>query len=332
MNRVGEKMLKVNNLKTYFYIDNDIIPAVDGVSFNIPKGEVVALVGESGSGKSVTSLSIMGLIKEPGRIIDGEIIFNEEDLLKKNDKELRKIRGNEITMIYQEPMSSLNPMITVGEQIAEVLIIHRKISRSNAKKEAIRMMELVGISDAKARYKDYPSQFSGGMRQRIMIAMATISNPKLLIADEPTTALDVTVQAEILKLIKGLMEDIDMSVLLITHDLGVVADMADSVCVMYCGKIMEQTSKYNLFKNPLNPYTKGLIKCIPRTDDTTDILYTIGGNVPYPTDFPKGCRFSTRCPDVMERCKKDIPPLIEVEKDHLVSCWLYHKEGSYEIN
>lgn len=320
-------MLQVKDLKTYFYIDEDIIPAVDGISFNIPKGEVVALVGESGSGKSVTSLSIMGLIKEPGRIINGEIIFNGENLLNKKERQLRKIRGNEISMIYQEPMSSLNPMLTVGEQIAEVLIIHKKTSKSKAKNEAIRMMELVGIPDAEKRYNDYPSQFSGGMRQRIMIAMATISNPKLLIADEPTTALDVTVQAEILNLIKKLMKDIDMSVLLITHDLGIVADIADRVCILYCGKIMEQTSKYNLFKRPLNPYTKGLIKCIPRTDDTKDILYTIGGNVPYPTDFPEGCRFSTRCPNVMEKCKLKMPELIEVEKDHLVSCWLYSEEG-----
>lgn len=321
-------MLQVKDLKTYFYIDKDVIPAVDGVSFNIPKGQVMAIVGESGSGKSVTSLSIMGLIKEPGKIIDGEIIFDGENLLKKKEKELRNIRGNEISMIYQEPMSSLNPMIVVGDQIAEVLLIHKSISKSKAKQEAIRMMELVGISDAKTRYKDYPSQFSGGMRQRIMIAMATISNPKLLIADEPTTALDVTVQAEILKLIKNLMVKIDMAVLLITHDLGIVAEMADTVCVMYCGKIMEQTSMQSLFKNPLNPYTKGLIKCIPRTDDTKDVLYTIGGNVPYPTDFPKGCRFSTRCPQVMDKCREELPPLLEVEMDHKVSCWLYNKEGA----
>lgn len=321
-------MLEVKDLKTYFYIDKDIIPAVDGVSFNIPKGQVVALVGESGSGKSVTSLSIMGLIKEPGKIIEGEIIFDGENLLNKKEKELQHIRGNEISMIYQEPMSSLNPMIVIGDQIAEVLLIHKSISKSKAKQEAIRMMELVGISDAKARYKDFPSQFSGGMRQRIMIAMATISNPKLLIADEPTTALDVTVQAEILKLIKDLMIKIDMSVLLITHDLGIVAEMADNVCVMYCGKIMEQTSKQNLFKNPLNPYTKGLIKCIPRTDDTKDVLFTIGGNVPYPTDFPEGCRFSTRCPQVMDKCREELPPLLEVEPNHKVSCWLYNKEGA----
>lgn len=321
-------MLQVKDLKTYFYIDKDVIPAVDGVSFTIPKGQVMALVGESGSGKSVTSLSIMGLIKEPGKIIEGEIIFDGENLLNKKEKELQSIRGNEISMIYQEPMSSLNPMIVVGDQIAEVLIIHKGTSKSKAKQEAIRMMELVGISDAKTRYKDYPSQFSGGMRQRIMIAMATISNPKLLIADEPTTALDVTVQAEILKLIKNLMVERDMAVLLITHDLGIVAEMADNVCVMYCGKIMEQTSMRNLFKNPLNPYTRGLIKCIPRTDDTKDVLYTIGGNVPYPTDFPKGCRFSTRCPQLMDKCKDQLPPLVETEPGHRVSCWLYNKEGA----
>ncbi|MBU5427265.1 ABC transporter ATP-binding protein [Tissierella pigra] len=316
-------LLDVRDLKTYFYIDNEVIPAVDGVNFNINKGEIVALVGESGSGKSVTSLSIMGLIKEPGKIVNGEIIFNKEDLLSKKEREMRRIRGKDIAMIYQDPMSSLNPYIRVGNQIAETLIIHKKISKADAKKEAIKMMELVGIPDADKRYKDYPSQFSGGMRQRIMIAMAIACEPKLLIADEPTTALDVTVQAEILDLLRRLMKDNGMSILLITHDLGVVAEIADRVCIMYCGKIMEQSSKISLFKNPLNPYTRGLIQCIPRTDDKAEVLYTIGGNVPYPTDFPKGCRFSTRCPDVMEKCKKEIPALADIGERHLVRCFLY---------
>lgn len=318
-------LLQVKELKTYFNIDNEVIPAVDDVSFHIDKGEILAIVGESGSGKSVTALSIMGLVKSPGKIEGGEVLFNNEDLLKYKEKQMRQIRGNKISMIYQEPMSSLNPMICIGDQIAEALIIHKNISKAEAKKQSIKIMEAVGIPDSDRRYKHYPSQFSGGMRQRIMIAMAIVCNPELIIADEPTTALDVTVQAEILKLLKGLIKETNMAVLLITHDLGIVAEMAHRVCVMYCGKIMEESSISSLFKNPLNPYTEGLIKCIPRIDDRAEILYTIGGNVPHPTDFPKGCRFSTRCSKIMEKCKEELPPLIEVEKNHLVRCWLYDR-------
>ncbi|WP_026477182.1 ABC transporter ATP-binding protein [Alkaliphilus transvaalensis] len=319
-------LLEVKGLKTYFTIENEVIPAVDGVSFSIDEGEIVALVGESGSGKSITAMSIMGLVPKPGKVMEGEIIFNNENLLHKKEKEMCKIRGNEVSMVYQNPMSSLNPMIPIGNQVAEALIIHQKISKYEAKKEAIKMMELVGIPDASSRYKDYPSQFSGGMRQRIMIAMAIVCQPKILIADEPTTALDVTIQAEILELLKSLIKEYKLSILLITHDLGVVAEMADRVCVMYCGKIMEDTTKANLFRNPLNPYTRRLIKCIPRADDKADILYTIGGNVPHPSDFPKGCRFSTRCEEVIERCKGETPPLIAVGEKHQVRCWLYHGE------
>lgn len=318
-------LLQVKELKTYFNIDNEVIPAVDDVSFHIDKGEILAIVGESGSGKSVTALSIMGLVKSPGKIEGGEVLFNNEDLLKYKEKQMRQIRGNKISMIYQEPMSSLNPMICIGDQIAEALIIHKNISKAEAKKRSIKIMEAVGIPDSDRRYKHYPSQFSGGMRQRIMIAMAIVCNPELIIADEPTTALDVTVQAEILKLLKGLIKETNMAVLLITHDLGIVAEMAHRVCVMYCGKIMEESSISSLFKNPLNPYTEGLIKCIPRIDDRAEILYTIDGNVPHPTDFPKGCRFSTRCSKLIEKCKKELPPLIEVEKNHLVRCWLYDR-------
>ncbi len=318
-------LLQIKELKTYFHIDGEIIPAVDGVSFHIDKGEILAIVGESGSGKSITALSIMGLIKSPGKIEGGEVLFNDANLLDYKEKQMRQIRGNKISMVYQEPMSSLNPMIRIGDQIAEVLTIHKKMSKSEAKKQAINAMEAVGIQDAGRRYNDYPAQFSGGMRQRIMIAMAIVCNPELVIADEPTTALDVTVQAEILELLKGLIKQNNMSILLITHDLGVVAETADRVCVMYCGKIMEESNKAGLFKNPLNPYTQGLIQCIPRIDDKAEVLYTIGGNVPYPTDFPKGCRFSTRCPKVTEKCKEELPPLMAVEENHLVRCWLYDK-------
>jgi len=321
------EQVKIKDLKTYFYIDGQEVPAVDGVSFAINKGEIVALVGESGSGKSVTSLSIMGLIKDPGKILGGEIEFEGTNLLKLKTRQMRKIRGNKIGMIYQEPMSTLNPLIKVGDQIAEALIIHGKAKSKEAKKRSVEIMESVGIADAKKRYNDYPSQFSGGMRQRIMIAIAIACNPSLLIADEPTTALDVTIQSEILDLIRELKEKNGMSVLLITHDLGVVAEMADRVCVMYCGKIMESTTKMDLFDNPLHPYTQGLIKCIPRVDDDLEVLYTIEGYVPHPTDFPKGCRFSTRCEKVMEKCKEHLPELKEVKKGHFARCWLYDMEG-----
>lgn len=322
------KLLQVKNLKTYFYIDKEEVPAVDGVEFDINKGEVLALIGESGSGKSVTSLSIMGLVDEPGKIISGEILFSrheifEDDLLQKSDKQMRFLRGKEISMIYQDPLSSLHPMIKVGEQVAEALMIHEKVTKSEAKDKAIEMMKRVGISDGDKRYDEFPGQFSGGMRQRIMIAMAIMCNPQLLIADEPTTALDVTIQAEILDLLRKLQKENGMSMMLITHDLGVVAEMADRVCVMYCGKIMEETTNQRLFKNPKNPYTKGLMKCIPRIDDKLEYLDTIEGYVPHPTDFPKGCRFSTRCPEVMEHCKEKLPELKEVEPGHKVRCWLY---------
>ncbi len=322
------KLLQVKNLKTYFYIDKEEVPAVDGVDFDINQGEVLALIGESGSGKSVTSMSIMGLIDEPGKIISGEILFNrqdifEDDLLQKSDKQMRFLRGKEISMIYQDPLSSLHPMIKVGEQVAEALMIHENTTKAEAKGKAIEMMKRVGISDGEKRYDEFPGQFSGGMRQRIMIAMAIICNPRLLIADEPTTALDVTIQAEILDLLRRLQSENRMSMMLITHDLGVVAEMADRVCVMYCGKIMEETTNQRLFKNPKNPYTKGLMKCIPRIDDKLEYLDTIEGYVPHPTDFPKGCRFSTRCPEVMAHCKEELPELREVEPGHKVRCWLY---------
>jgi len=247
------ELLSVKDLKTYFYIDKEVVPAVDGVSFSINEGEIMALVGESGSGKSVTSLSIMGLIKEPGKIVNGEIVFQDNNLLSMKEKELRRVRGNKLSMIYQEPTSSLNPLLKVGYQIAEALIIHKKATREQAKIKALEIMKSIGIADAEARYDDYPNKFSGGMRQRIMIAMAIACEPRLLIADEPTTALDVTIQADILDIIKDLKDKHGMAVLLITHDLGVVAQMADRVCIMYCGKIMEQTTKAKIYKNPLLP-------------------------------------------------------------------------------
>lgn len=314
-------LLEVENLKTYFDIEGKKCTAVDGISFVLNKGETMAVIGESGSGKSVTALSIMGLFDYSGKIAEGKIIFNGEDLLKKKENEIRKIRGNEIAMIYQDPMTTLNPMNKVGEQIGEALIIHKKNKKNEIKPIVIDLMKAVGIMDAEERYNQLPDQFSGGMRQRLMIAMAIACKPKLLIADEPTTALDVTIQAEILDLLRNLKSSNDMSIILNTHDLGVVAEMADKVIVMYCGKIMEMTSNEELFNNPLNPYTKKLMECIPRVDDKKRRLQTIDGYVPYLTQLPKGCRFSNRCEYATDKCKAEVPELIEVEEGHWSRCW-----------
>ena len=314
-------LLEVENLKTYFDIEGKKCTAVDGISFVLNQGETMAVIGESGSGKSVTALSIMGLIDYSGKIAEGKIIFNGEDLLKKKENEIRKIRGNEIAMIYQDPMTTLNPMNKVGEQIGEALIIHKKNKKNEIKPIVIDLMKAVGIMDAEERYNQLPDQFSGGMRQRLMIAMAIACKPKLLIADEPTTALDVTIQAEILDLLRNLKSSNDMSIILNTHDLGVVAEMADKVIVMYCGKIMEMTSNEELFNNPLNPYTKKLMECIPRVDDKKRRLQTIDGYVPYLTQLPKGCRFSNRCEYATDKCKAEVPELIEVEEGHWSRCW-----------
>lgn len=315
-------ILEVKNLKTYFYLDKMEYPAVDGVEFSLEEGETVGVIGESGSGKSVTVLSIMGLIDSPGKVIDGEILYRGEDLLKKKEKEMRQIRGNEISMVYQDPMSSLNPMIKVGKQIEESLLIHHKANKKTARKIALELLKKVGISDVENRYHHLPEQFSGGMRQRIMIAMAIANNPSILIADEPTTALDVTIQGEILDLLKDLRKEYNMSIILNTHDLGVVKDMAHKVVVMYCGKVMETGTVTKVFKNPLNPYTKKLMECIPRMNVRKRRLETIEGYVPHPTEYGNGCRFFGRCDRAMEKCKNNLPELREVEGGHFSRCWL----------
>ncbi|HBT19391.1 MAG TPA: peptide ABC transporter ATP-binding protein [Clostridiaceae bacterium] len=318
-------LLEVKNIKTYFYLDGEALPAVDDVSFSLEEDQTIAMIGESGSGKSVLVLSIMKLIDQPGKIIHGEVLYEggvKTDLLTLKERAMQKIRGNEIAMIYQDPMSTLNPLIPVGKQIEEALIIHKKGKKKEVKEKAMSLMKDVGIPDAEKRYKDLPGMFSGGMRQRIMIAMAIACNPKILIADEPTTALDVTIQAEILELLKKLQEEHKMSIILNTHDLGVVKDMAHEVCVMYCGKIMEKASKDTLFQNPLNPYTKGLIECMPGQGAPKEKLHAIEGYVPHPSDFPKGCRFSTRCPYAVEKCHKTLPDLVEIEPNHFVRCFL----------
>ena len=324
-------ILKVKDLKTYFFIKGKELPAVDGVTFNLKPKEILAVIGESGSGKSMLSLSILNLIDKPGKIVGGEILFLEgdsvySDLILKKDKEMRKIRGKEIAMIYQDPMSTLNPYMSIGSQLSEGLRVHMGLRKKDAKSTAIDLMKKVGIDMAEKRYNSLPKAFSGGMRQRVMIAMAISCEPKILLADEPTTALDVTIQKDILDLLYNLRRDRDMSIIINTHDLGVVKEVADRVIVMYCGMIMEKTSKDKLFKNPLNPYTKGLIKSMPKVSGKKERLYNIKGSVPDPVDFPKGCRFNNRCPYAFEKCMESVPDLIEVEKDHFVRCFLFEKD------
>lgn len=316
-------LLEVKDLKTYFMIGNEILKAVDGVSFSLDRNETLAIVGESGSGKSATVLSTMRLINPPGEIVSGDILFNSESLLALSERKMSKLRGNRISMIYQEPMTSLNPAISVGEQIREAIIIHKTSSKRDSKKRVVELMKDVSIPDASLRYNELPGKFSGGMRQRIMIAMAIACNPDILIADEPTTALDVTIQAEIMELLRDLKNKLEMSMLLITHDFGLVAENADRVIVMYCGKIMEEALVETLFRNPKHPYTVGLMECIPSIDTKVDKLSSIPGYVPHPTNYPNGCRFSNRCSKAMDICSKQIPELIEIEEGHKVGCWLY---------
>ena len=315
-------LLNLKNLKTYFYIGNQEIKAVDGISFNVEHNETLAIVGESGSGKSVTALSIMRLISSPGEILEGDVKFNNINLLKLCEKQMCMVRGDRIAMIYQEPMMSLNPSISVGEQIRETLIIHKAVPKNQYKQKALELMNLVSIPEAQMRYNDLPGKFSGGMRQRIMIAMAIACNPDLLIADEPTTALAVTIQSEIMELLRSMKNKLNMSMLLITHDLGLVAENADRVIVMYCGKILEEASVKDLFKNPLHPYTVGLMKCIPKIDSTVEKLYSIPGYIPHPSQFPEGCRFNDRCEHAKDICREKMPDIIEVEEGHKVRCWL----------
>jgi len=319
-----KRLVEVVDLKTYFDTDEGTVKAVDGVSFHIDKGETLAVVGESGSGKSVMSLSIMRLIATPpGRIASGQILFEGQDLVKKSERDMRRIRGNEISMIFQEPMTSLNPVYTVGDQIAEAIVLHQRETAKGAMRKATEMLDLVGIPEPAKRVKNYPHQMSGGMRQRVMIAMALSCNPKLLIADEPTTALDVTIQAQILDLMRTLQREIGMSILFITHDLGVVAEMADRVVVMYAGRAVEEAGVVDIFKNPKQPYTLGLMNSIPRVDKAAEHqerLIAIPGNVPNPLYLPEGCAFHPRCRFMKEPCKGAIPELVDAGGGHMVRC------------
>ncbi|WP_243292224.1 ABC transporter ATP-binding protein [Bacillus sp. FJAT-47783] len=322
-------LLTIEGLKTYFYQKKSVVPAVDGVDFRINKGETVALVGESGCGKSMTSLSIMRLVPEPGgKIIEGSIRLEDSDLCKLSEEEMCKIRGKEISMIFQEPMTSLNPVLTIGEQLIEVITYHEGLSRSSATKEAIKLLKMVGFSRAEEMIYDYPHRLSGGMRQRVMIAMAMSCNPKLLIADEPTTALDVTTQAQIMELLKDLTRKFDTSILLITHDLGVVSELAERVIVMYAGEIVEEAPVEELFDNAYHPYTEGLINSVPLLNRKVDRLHSIDGSVPTPDALPRGCRFAPRCQKAFDRCREEKPQLKPLSTMRSVRC--FHYEGNWE--
>jgi peptide/nickel transport system ATP-binding protein/oligopeptide transport system ATP-binding protein len=329
-----DNLLEVTNLKTYFYTDDGVVKAVNGIDFKIKKGETLGMVGESGSGKSISSLSIIRLIPiPPGKIVDGKILFKGKDLLRYNIDEIRKVRGNDISMIFQEPMTSLNPVLTIGNQILETIVLHQKVAKDRAKKKAIEMLNLVGIPNPEKRFYEYSHELSGGQRQRVMIAMALSCNPDLLIADEPTTALDVTIQAQILELIKKLQDEIGMAVLMITHDLGVIAEIADNVVVVYAGKAMEYSNVLNIFQNPKHPYTKSLMKSIPKlTDKANKKLEVIEGSIPDPLFLPSGCKFHPRCKYTNDICMKEEPKLEKIDDNHYVRCWMYNKEKEGYFN
>ena len=324
---MSDKLLEVKNLKTYFYTDDGVVKSVDDVSFEVKRGKTLGVVGESGCGKSITSLSIMQLVEiPPGKIVDGQILYEGVNLLEKSKDEMRKIRGGEIAMIFQEPMTSLNPVFTVGQQIMEALTLHTDMDKAAAKERAIEMLKLVKIPLPEKRFNEYPHQLSGGMRQRVMIAMALSCNPKLLICDEPTTALDVTIQAQILDLINELKEKLGTSIMMITHDLGVIAEVADDVMVMYAGKIVEYGDADAIFESPKHPYTHGLMGCIPKlTDEDHARLHVIDGMVPSFDDMPKGCAFCPRCTEAKDICRERMPELVDVNGQK-VRCFKYTSE------
>jgi oligopeptide/dipeptide ABC transporter ATP-binding protein len=322
-----ESLLEVKGLKTYFFTEAGIVPAVAGVDLSVKRSEVLGIVGESGSGKSVTSLSVMGLISRPGKVVDGEVIFDGVDLTTLSDAEMTRVRGNRISMIFQQPQSCLNPVFTVGEQLSEVLEIHRSLGKEAGEKRAIELLEMVGIPEPASRIKAYPHELSGGMAQRVMIAMALACVPELLIADEPTTALDVTIQAQILDLMRNLGAKLDTAIILITHDLGVVAEMCDRVAVMYAGRIVEEANVIDLFKSPAHPYTEALIASTPVLGQAEKDLQPIPGTVPSLINLPPGCKFAARCRARVENeldiCTEEEPELKFIGPNHKVRCWLY---------
>jgi len=321
---MAEVLLSVRNLKTYFYTDEGVVKAVDGLTYTLHRGETLGIVGESGCGKSVHALSIMRLIPQPpGKIVEGELVFENKNLLHLADEQMRRIRGNRIAMIFQEPMTSLNPVLTIGEQIAEAVTLHQGKGKKDAWERAIEMLEKVKIPEARERVRDYPHQFSGGMRQRVMIAMALSCNPSILIADEPTTALDVTIQAQILDLMRELQSEFNMAIILITHNLGVVAEMCDNVVVMYAGRPVEHANVAQTFREPKHPYTWGLLHSIPKLTERKERLIPIEGQPPSLIDLPVGCTFAPRCPFAMEICVKEDPPDYAVGAEHTARCYLH---------
>lgn len=327
---MAERLLEIRNLTAGFLSEQGIVKATDGITLSLDKGQTLCLVGESGSGKSVTSLAVMRLLEFAGGIIlDGSIRLHGEDLMKKNQDELTRIRGNKLAMIFQDPMSALNPVFTIGDQIAESLQLHQKKKKEAAWTKAVDLLRLVGIPAPETRAKQYPHELSGGMCQRVVIAIALACNPELLIADEPTTALDVTVQAQILDLLKRLKQEFGMSILLITHDMGVAAEMADRIAVMYAGIIAEEGTVFEIFDNPSHPYTRGLLKSIPGfARERGEELYTIKGTIPSINQMPSGCRFHPRCPHVMARCRDEEPPLLAISGDHYAACWLHEETAT----
>ena len=319
-------VLNIRNLKSHFFTAKGEVPAVDGVSIQVPAGKIIGIVGESGCGKSMTAMSVMGLLRHPGKVVDGTILLADRDITHLKPKELAKVRGNEISMIFQEPMTSLNPVYPVGRQVQEAILLHQNVGKEEAKRRVIEMFREVGIPEPEKRYRSYPHQLSGGLRQRVMIGMAMVCKPKVLIADEPTTALDVTIEAQILRLMKRLCEEQGTSIILITHNMGVVAEICDYVYVMYAGKVMEQAETFDLFENTRHPYTQGLLKSIPRLDEKADRLYTIEGVVPNLLHLPKGCNFCTRCEQAKERCYQEKPCLYETGSGHGTRCFQYESE------
>ena len=327
MENNNNNVLEIRGLNSYFFTEKGVVPAVDGLDLDIPKGKIIGLVGESGCGKSMTAKSIMGLLKYPGRVAGGSIRFEDQDLTRLSDKELRKICGNDISMIFQEPMTSLNPVLKVGRQVRETLLVHNPtMSKAEAKQRVVEMFQRVGIPEAEKRYDCYPHELSGGLRQRVMIAMAMVCKPKLLIADEPTTALDVTIEAQILRLMKELRDETGMSVLIITHNMGVVAEICDYVYVMYAGKIMEQAETLELFDHTMHPYTKGLLDSIPRIGQNAERLHTIPGVVPNLLHLSQGCPFSNRCEYATDQCRTEKAQLHPVAPDHQVRCFRCEEE------
>ena len=326
MDQARNKTLDIKGLKTQFFTKRGIIPAVDGIDIEIHQGEVIGVVGESGCGKSITAMSIMQLVANTGRVVEGSIHLNGEDLLKKSKKEMLDVKGNKISIIFQEPMTSLNPVTTVGNQVKEAIVIHKKVSGSEAKNMVVDIFRQVGIPEPEKRYKAYPHQLSGGLRQRVMIGMAMVCQPDLMIADEPTTALDVTIEAQILRLMRGMQKKQGTAIMMITHNLGIVAELCEFVYVMYAGKIMEQADIFKIFANPLHPYTFGLLNSIPKITEEKDRLYTIRGMVPNLLALPKGCRFCPRCDKAMKICTIKEPELLDAGEGQKVRCHLYDKE------